>query len=138
MLPARVKVTVLCFRRAGPDEVLVVPREVKRKLRWGLPSAEAEAGETARDVALKVAARVAGGPALQDLDLGIEAAYRVGAGPREGEWTERFFAVEVAPGRRASDGRWLPHYEAKVEAGAEAPRVREAFSQLRELARLKP
>lgn len=137
-LPARQKVSVLCFRRAGPDEVLLVPREVRRTLQWGLPSAEAEAGETPRDVALRVAAELVGGVPVGDVDLGLGASYRVNAGPRAGEWKERFYGVEVAPDRRSREGTWMAHYDAKARSGAESPRVREAFTRLRELAKLKP
>ena len=137
-LPARQKVTVLCFRRAQPDEVLVVAREAKGRPQWGLPSAESDAGESARAAALRLAADFLRGPVVADLDLAIKAEYRVAAGPRAGEWTERFFAVEAAPDCPAPDGQWLPHYEAKAASGADTPRVREAFTRLRELARLRP
>lgn len=137
-LPPRLKVSVLCFRRAAVDEVLLVPREVKRSRQWGLPSVEAEAGEAPRDAALRVAAQLLRDEPLATLDLGVEATYRVSAGPRAGEWTERFVGVEVAASARSRDGEWMPHYEAKALAGADAARVREAFSLLRELAPLKP
>lgn len=137
-LPERQKVSVLCFRRVGPDEVLVVPLEVKRQLQWGVPSTETEPGESTQDAALRVAMQVSGQNVAESLDLGVEGSYRVKAGPRAGEWTERFHAVELAPERRPREGRWLPHYEAKALVGPDAPRVREAFTRLRELARLKP
>lgn len=137
-LPARQKVTVVVFRRAGPDEILVVPRESKRVVRWALPSTEVVEGETARDAALQLAEGLVDGEAVTDLDLALDAAYRVAAGPSAGEWTERFFAVETEAGARALEGRWLPHYEAKAQAGAELPRVRDAITRLRETARLKP
>lgn len=137
-LPARQKVSIACFRRAGPDEILVVERESKGSLRWGLPSAECEAGESARDAALRLAARVVDGEPLRDLDLVVAAEYRVSAGPRAGAWTERFHGIEVEAGCRAIEGAWLVHYDAKARAGADSPRVREALTRLRELAKLKP
>ena len=131
---------MLCFRRVGVDEVLVVPREVKGARYWGLPSAESAPAESAADAALRVAAEVLGDQrGATSLDLGVSGTYRVSAGPRAGEWTERFHGVEVPPDRRArGEAMWVAHYEAKAFAGAESPRVREAFTRLRELARLKP
>lgn len=136
-LPARQKVSVLIFRRSSPDTILVVQREVKRGVQWSLPSSES-GGESSRLTALSLAAELVSGDAIEDLDLGMDASYKVNNGPRAGQWTERFHAVEVAPDCRAVEGQWMPHYEAKAQAGADAPRVREAVSRLRELARLKP
>jgi hypothetical protein len=137
-LPARQKATVLLFRRSAPDEILVVPREIKGSLRWSLPTEEMEAGESARVAARRIAGWFVRGDPVSEVDLGVGAEYRVGAGPRAGEWTERFHAIEVAPGTIAVEGKWLVHYDAKAEAGADAPRVREAITRLREIAKLKP
>lgn len=134
-LPARTKVHLLLFRRAGPDELLVVRREVKGAAPWALPSTEA-LDETAREAALRLAAEVARGAPLLDFDLGLPAEYRVKDGPRAGEWTERFHAVEMPPDSRARDGAWLPHYDAKAKV--DAPRVRDAITRLRERAPLVP
>lgn len=136
-LPARQKVIVLCFRRSDPDEILVVQREAKGVAQWGLPTGEVE-GRSARDAALRLVSEFVRSEPIGDFDLGGASEYRVGAGPRAGEWTERFYAVEMPVGSRAVEGRWFAHYDAKTHAGADAPRVREAMTRLRELARLKP
>lgn len=137
-LPARHKLVLLCFRRSDPDEILVVLREARGVVRWAFPSTEQEAGEHARDAALRLASQLVRGLAERAIDLGTGGVYRVSEGPSAGAWTERAFAIEVAPGSRALEGRWLPHYEAKAEAGADAPRAREAVTRLREMAKLKP
>ncbi len=136
-LPAREKVNVLCFRRSSPDEILIVQREVKRAMQWGVPFAEV-VGESAREEALDLVSLLVRGDPLADFDLGGVATYRVKSGPRAGDWTERFHAVEVAPEARATGGRWAAHYDAKAMVGGETPRVREAITRLREAANLKP
>lgn len=136
-LPARTKVVVVLFRRAGPDEVLVTEREGKRPVAWGLPFTETEEGEGPLEAARAVAAELVAAEPVAEFDLGVDAEFRVKAGPRAGEWSERCFALEVPAGARALVGRWLPHYEAKAEAG-DSPRSREAITRLRERAKLKP
>lgn len=120
-----------------PDEILVVQQEVKRGVKWALPFTEA-GNESPRKTALGLASDLVDGEAIEDMDLAMDASYKVNNGPRAGQWTERFYAVEVAPGTRAREGQWMTHYEAKQQAGADTPRVRDAVSRLRELARLKP
>lgn len=135
-LPIRQKVTLLLFRRANPDEILLVPLEAKRAVRWVVPFTEAVDGESAGEAARQLAEGYVGAEQLAALDLGMPATYRVKAGPSAGEWTERFHAIEVAADAPAADGRWVPHYEAKAQS--ELPRVRDAITRLREMARLKP
>lgn len=137
-LPPRQKVTTILFRRVGPDEILVVQREAKGARRLALPSGETLAGESWRDAARRISAGLVRAQPLAQIDLGAGAEYRVSAGPSAGEWTEHFQALEFAFDARASEGVWLPHYDAKAQAGAESPRVREAISRLREAAKLRP
>lgn len=135
-LPQRQKVTLLLFRRAEPDELLLVPIEARRMVRWALPFTEVEAEETPREAARLLALGLVEGDPVTMLDVGTSSEYRVKAGPHAGEWTERFHAVEVAVGTHAREGSWVPHYEAKAQS--ESPRAREAITRLREVARLKP
>lgn len=128
--------TLLLFRRANPDELLLVLLEAKRALNWTIPFTEVEENETAQDAARQLAESLTGRSSSDPLDLGSPAVYRVKDGPNAGEWTQRFLAVEVPIGTRAREGRWLPHYDAK--AAADASKLKEAISRLREIARLKP
>lgn len=131
-LPSRRKIVLLLFRRAPEDEILLVERQSKGNLIWSPPATEAAASEDAAEAARRLAGELAGASRVVDLDLA--SAFRVKEGPNAGEWSEVYFAAEVAPA--SAPGRWLPHYEAK--AACASPKVREAITRLREREKLKP
>lgn len=136
-LPEMRKVTVLVFRRRGPDEILVVRKPSRDGREWAPPSTIAEDAETPETAARRLAGETTHGEPLAVLPLAVTNSYVVKNGPSAGSWTEHFYGIEVAPDARPAQGAaWRVHYEAKAESSA--VKVREAITDLRARAKLLP
>lgn len=136
-LPELRKITVLAFRRRGPDEILLVPKPSRDTQAWGLPSTIREEGEAPEAAARRLVAEILRGEVLAVLPLGVTNEFTVKNGPSAGNWHETFMGVELAVTARPATGNaWLLHYEAKAQLAA--AKAREAITELRAKAKLVP